>query len=434
LVNEQIQVIEAYFRQNEKNTNDFKIGAEFEYFIVDKSSLKAISYEGEEGVLSTLGELLSKGYEGIYDNNHLIGLKKEQQLITLEPGSQLEISLRPEKEITCLDSEYKKIVMDIMPILESKNQVLLATGYQVQSRIDEITMIPKKRYQYMYEYFKTCGIYPNHMMKQTASTQICIDYENEEDYHQKNRILNTLSPVFYAFFDNSPFFESEIYPKKCIRSQIWDGCDEVRCGIIKQALSDEFNYKSYAQYLLNQSIIFKDDCYTNQTLFKELFDPNHIEELEHALSMVFPDIRCKKFIEIRMMDSLPYPLNIAVIALFKGLFYNEQNLNELYQFVKEINPDDVFIAKSEIVDKGIDVNLGSHRIYEIIKYLYTLANKGLDEEEKKYLLPIRVLISLKITPHQYTLQQLHLGKFNALEWCMIQKPLFWEEFKWMQAV
>lgn len=431
---EQIEVIEAYFRESEKNKIDFMMGAEFEYFVVDKESLKVISYEGEFGVLSTLENLLHKGYDGIYDFNHLVGLKKSQSTITLEPGCQLEISLKPEKEIVSLESEYKKICLDIIPILESKNQTLMATGYQVESRLDEVNLIPKRRYDHMYEYFKSCGTYAHHMMKQTASTQICIDYKNEADYQKKYRILNTLSPVFYAFFDNAPFFESERYPKQCIRSQIWDDCDDSRCGIIKQAISDDFSYKGYANYLLNQSIIFRDDPHTNQTLYKDILNPSHKDELDQALSMVFPDIRTRKFIEIRMIDSLPYPLNLSVVAFFKGLFYDEHNLYELYQFVKKIEREDVMVAKKKITDYGIDVTIKEYSIYEVIKYLYTLAYKGLNDNEKKYLLPMRNLIQSKLTPHQLTKNQLNLGKLKALEWCMIQKELFGEEYIWMQAV
>ncbi|QVK19088.1 glutamate--cysteine ligase [Mycoplasmatota bacterium] len=430
----QIELIEAYFKQNEKNKRDFMMGAEFEYFVVDKKTLKVISYDGENGVLSTLTNLLHKGYDGIYDEHHLVGLKKGQSTITLEPGSQLEISLKPEKEIAFLESEYKKICMDIIPILETKNQTLIATGYQVHSRLDEVSLIPKRRYHRMYEYFKSCGIYAHHMMKQTASTQICIDYESESDYQKKYRILNTLSPIFYTFFDNAPFFESETFPKQCIRSQIWDNCDENRCGIIKNSISDDFSYKGYANYLLNQSIIIRDDVNTSQSLYRDLLNPNHVDELEQALSMVFPDVRTRKFIEVRMIDSLPYPLNLSVVAFFKGLFYDEANVNELYQFLKKINIEDVLNAKLKIVEYGIDTNLKDYSIYEVMKYLYTLSYKGLNNKEKKYLLPLMNLIQLKQTPQQLTKTQLNLGKSKALEWCMIQEGLFREVCIWMQAV
>ncbi len=431
---EQVQVIREYLKSNEKNQDSYKVGVEFEYFIVDKNTLKAIPFEGKEGVQSTLMDLLDEGYKGIYDDCTLVGLIKGESTVTLEPGSQIEISVRAKNGLICLENEYKKICHDIISVIEPKNQVLLATGYQVQSRIDEINIIPKKRYHFMYDYFQHCGVYAHHMMKQTASLQVCIDYENENDYHKKYRILNTLSPVFYVFFDNSPFFEGERYHKHSVRSKIWDNCDNTRCGIIKEALTDDFNYTSYAKYILNQSIIFKGEEFTNQSLFKDLFTKYKIEDLEHAFSMVFPDVRTRKFIEIRMIDSLPYPLNFSVVAFLKGMLYNEQNVDDLYQFVLGIHQDEVIKVKRKICDYGIDVSLKGYSIYEIVKYLIALAYKGLKEEERKYLMPIMKLIQLKQTPKEITKERLSLGKRKALEWCILQKPLFWEDSKWIQAV
>ncbi len=434
LENTQQETIINYFKRNEKKIKDFKIGAEFEYFVVDKKTLNAIAYEGNNGVLTTLLELLSKGYEGIYEGNHLLGLKKGESTITLEPGCQLEISVKPEADLNALEKEYKSICTDVLMALDKKNQVLMATGYQVQTPINEIVLLPKRRYQYMYDYFKKCGQYAHNMMKQTASTQVSIDYENELDYHKKNRILNSLSPIFYAFFDNAPFFESELYQKHGIRLQIWDACDNNRCGIIKEALTDSFDYSTYANYLLNKEIVFKDDVYLRNTLFKDLYNPSKLSDLEHALSMVFPDIRTKQYLEIRMMDSMPYPLNLAVVALIKGLFYDESNLNELYQLVLKFKQEDILKLKNTIVIKGIETRINEYSIYEMMKYLLTLSYKGLGETEKRFLTPLSNLIQLRMTPQQLTKNQMNLGKEKALEWCMLQQSLFGEDFKWMQAI
>lgn len=63
------------------------------------------------------------------------------------------------------------------------------------------------------------------------------------------------------------------------------------------------------------------------------------EMIFHALSIVFPDVRVKKYIEIRMPDAVSYPYNISFPALIKGLFYNEENLNKLREDFKNMTYD-----------------------------------------------------------------------------------------------
>ncbi len=413
-----------YFKRNEKNRKNFKIGAEFEYFIVDKKTLKSVGYSGENGVLSSLREILSLGYEGIYEKGNLLGLVNDNSTITLEPGSQIEISIKPYKDLNRLEKEYKKICHDILTVLEKKGQVILSTGYRVKDTLNEINLIPKQRYHYMYEYFKSCGKYAHNMMKMTASTQVSIDYENEADYIKKYRILNVLSPVFYAFFDNAPFFEGNIYDKYCIRSQIWDNCDEKRCGVITDAITDHFSYASYAQFIINQALIFNGDKYLDHTLFKDMFSPNLID---HALSMVFPDIRTRKYIEIRMVDSLPYPLNFSVIALIKGLFYNDTNLDEIYQFVQKFNIKDVLKTKNDIVEKSINANLSDLTVYDIVNYIYSLAVKGLPQEELPYLAPLKNLLDIKMTLKDLIMKSLNEDLNKALADCIFDKRLLEEK-------
>lgn len=408
----QIENIISYLKQQEKNQDGFKIGAEFEYFVVDENTLESISYYGEKGIENSLKLLLLKNYQGIYEDEHLIGLKIRNSTITLEPGSQIEISVEPYDDISKLEEEYKFICQDLIEVFGKKGQILIACGYRIKDKIADIKIIPKKRYSYMYEYFKIRGKYAHNMMKQTASTQVTIDYQNEEDFSHKLRILNTLTPVFYAFFDNAPYFEGNIYPNYSLRSNIWDNCDDDRCGIIKDTISNHFTYADYAKYILRQAIIFNNDGYTSDTLFTALYT-NQISELEHALSMVFPDVRIRKYIEIRMFDSLPYPLNFAVIALIKGLFYDETNLRELYHFCTSFTLTDVLKAKKDIKILGIKAKLKNLTVKEIMIYLLELAYKGLEAKELTYLLPLKRLIDSGKTPKEMTL--------NDINWCKIRK-------------
>lgn len=436
-IKKQIEEIAKYFKNNEKKEENLNIGAEFEHFVVDKNSLKAISYYGKDGIEETLQELLQKGWQGKYEGNYLLGLSRDGTTITLEPGSQIELSIKPHKNIENIESEYIRFINEIDSILSKKNQTLITTGYQPESKIDDIKIIPKNRYKYMYEYFKSKGRYAHNMMKGTASVQVSVDYKSEVDYAKKYKISSALSPVIYAIFDNSPFFEGKLSSKNCLRTNIWSNCDNDRCGIVYSAFDDSFGYDQYAEYILNVPPIFIDDgkniIFTNKKLFSEIFNPNDysLDELEHVLTMVFPDVRTKKYIEIRMMDAVPYPFNFAAVALWKGILYNNDNLDKVYKYVKILNVEDINKAKKDIIEKGLNARIKDKTIYEIAIWIIELSKEGLNEKERDYLLPLEKIIESKNTFSQITKNRIDLGKKEALKWCFINNKLKRGDELWM---
>lgn len=421
----QIEIFVDYFKRQEKKREDFKIGIELEHFVIDQDTLETISYYGKGGVGETLKELEEKGWTGIYEGENILGLYKGNKIISLEPGSQIELSIGPEKNIKDLEKEYFSFLRDLIPILEKKNQTLITLGYHPVSKIEDIKIIPKQRYDYMFEYFKTRGSHAHNMMKGTASLQITVDYESEEDYIKKFKIANGLSPVLYALYDNGYYFEGGIWQKHSLRSFIWANCDDDRCGMARGSFIEGFGYGKYAEYILNTPPIFVFDgekTYpTGNKLVREIFDPDKysIEMLEHVLTMVFPDVRTKKYIEIRMMDSVPYPLNFSAVALIKGLFYNESNLEKLYKFVEDISEEEIVKAKKDLFEKGLKAKYKGKTLLEIGNYLLELATHALSEEERKYLKPLEELIRNGKNPYEITKEKAGFGKKESLKWCLL---------------
>lgn len=421
----QINEIVEYFRSHEKAEEDFKIGIEFEHFVIDKDTLKTVSYYGKGGVEETLKDLEAQGWEGSYEGDYLLGLSNKDKVITLEPGSQLEFSVKPQENIWDIEKEYMEFLEEIIPILDRKNQGLIAIGYHPETRINEIKILPKQRYSYMFEYFKDKGIHAHNMMKGTASLQVAIDFKSEEDYIKKFRIANALSPVLYAMFDNGFYFEGKRWGKHNLRAYIWENCDKDRSGVVNEAFDDDFGYKKYAEYILNGPPIFIDDgekmYSTGDKLVKEIFDPENytIEELEHILTMFFPDVRTKKYIEIRMIDAIPYPLNLAAVALIKGILYDEENLNKIYEYIEDINAVDIEKIKTSIFNKGINGEFKDRSIYEICRMIVEMAKTSLSLDEKKYILPLEKMVNDIKNPYEIIKEREHLGKKEAINWCIL---------------
>ncbi len=273
--------------------------------------------------------------------------------------------------ITEIETEYLQFLGDVIPILEDQKQILVCMGYHPQSKIADIAFIPNSRCKYMSDYFRSRGRFAINMMKGTASMQVAVEYTSESDYAKKFRVANGFSSVISAMFDNSPFFEGELWEKSALRVFIWKNCDSDRCGIVKGALGDNFGYSDYAKYVLNVPPIFvvdgKSTRYTGETPFRDLFDRVNdlTQEIEHMLAMVYPDVRTKQFLEIRMADSVPYPLNLAGAALWKGLLYNKWSLESADALLDGLKAEDVQRSKDNVIDAGLKASLGSRSLHDL---------------------------------------------------------------------
>jgi glutamate--cysteine ligase len=107
--------------------------------------------------------------------------------------------------------------------------------------------------------------------------------------------------------------------------------------------------------------------------------------------MVFPDVRVKKFIEIRMADALPYPYNMAVPALIKGIFYNQVNLNKYYELSKSFSDEDIKTLNSRLT-KAIAFTYKTIDMTASILALLEEAMAVLETSEAAYLMPMKALI------------------------------------------
>jgi len=374
---EQKRLIAEYFINSQKTRDDFLYGAELEYFIVDNKSNRAISYYQKNGIKDLLTTLIEFGFKPILENSDLVGAVGPDLTITLEPGAQFEISLDPDKTLNSLEKKYLNFLQIIEPILKQRNQQFYSAGYQPVTKIEDIPFIPKKRYRYMAEFLSSKGSMALNMMKGTASIHVAVDYCSENDFAAKMLLASKLTPVFSAVYDNSAFFEGKKYENHCLRTEIWNNCDNSRCGIIPQVFLPDFGYEKYAEYLLELIPIYisdQEDLIIYDKPFKAIFDPqgDADKQLNHIFSICFPDVRARKYIELRMTDSLPYPLNFAFIELVYEIFYNKSIFESTADLLNEINYYDIISAKNSIVKSGVEAKLGSKKIITIFREIVNM--------------------------------------------------------------
>ena len=378
-----------YFKNGIKQKEDKTLGVELEHFIVKENMESVDSYE-EHGLRYLLEKLSPFFDEKVDKDGNLIGLSKNKSNISLEPASQLEISIGPFIKISDILEEYNYFLLKITPILKELNYKLVYSGYQPKSKVDNLNLIPKKRYEYMLDYFSSVGNHGKNMMKGSASTQVSVDYFSEEDFKNKFRLANIFSPLISLMTDNTFIFEGEEYKKNCIRVEIWNDVDKDRSMVVKDALNKDFGFEDYAKYILDAPAILIEDeqgnsIYTKDKKIKDIYKNKEItkKDIEHLISMFFPDVRLKNYVEIRMADCMPMYYALSYAAIIKGIFYNEEAIKYFLDKFSFVKNEDVIKAKKEIIQNGYNAKVYGYYASDIIMEMIEVAKEKLHEEEKE---------------------------------------------------
>ena len=180
-----------YFNDGIKKDTNLRIGVEHEKFLFNRKDLKRINYEKIKKVFELLK---NNGWELQYEKDKIIGLKKENQKITTEPGFQYELSGAPFKNIHLVCSENSSHFNELKDVFSSTSITTSSIAYDPFNKLIEIPKSPKERYKIMTSEMPKGGKLSLDMMYKTAGIQINYDYTSEEDFEKKFKIGNYLSP------------------------------------------------------------------------------------------------------------------------------------------------------------------------------------------------------------------------------------------------
>ncbi|MCR5301346.1 MAG: hypothetical protein K6E49_02775 [Lachnospiraceae bacterium] len=382
-------------------TDKKRLGVELEHFIVDKITGKAIPYAGKNGIRSVLTKLMEQYPDAvIIPEDDFLGFEVPDFTVTLEPAAQFEISIRPVTSVRAAEEIYLDFLPRINPILSGMGYEMITAGCQPVSRMEELTLIPKKRYAIMNNHFKSTGTGGIEMMRGTSSTQVSIDYSSEEDFSRKIRAAYYYGPILKLLTDNSRSFQGRMLDMNLKRTDIWRRTDPVRCGILPGIFSDNYGFADYADFIGHVPPVFlkhgTDLELTGRSTVEEIFADREMDEelLKHVLSMVFPDVRLKQYLEIRFADSVPLPFVNAYSALIKGLFYSESGLEFAGEEIRRgrLKEEDILISEDDIMRRGWNAAVYNTGCTEQAKRVLETACEGLDSEEKNYLDPFEDVI------------------------------------------
>ena len=387
-----------------------KTGIEYERLPVFEVTSKAADYGSEFGICNFLRAFArEENWDYITDDYNIIGLKQGHDTITLEPGCQIELSVKPEYSISALEKKINSLNLKMSPILKKSGIALLNYGVSPLSTHKSINLIPKKRYKLMAKYL--WGILSDVMMRETAGIQACFDFESEEDAIRKFRIANKLVPFMTAIFANSPIRGGVETGYKSFRALSWLNTDNDRCGFVGR-IDDNFTFEDYIDYVLQTPMIFinrngQPVDINGKITFEEFMEKGfegfeaEIEDFELQANLYFPEVRLRNFVEIRNHDCVNNGFQYAMLAIYKGILYNQTAIKETEELFKEFTYREFAELRYNVPKNALSAKIKDHTAADIAKEILYIAEKSLIENntgEEKYLDELKELTMYGVTP------------------------------------
>ena len=383
MINSKSQIIE-YFKSGIKDTKYFKIGIEHEKFLFNNN--KRINYLK---IKEMFAALLEFGWNPIYEKDNIIALNKGGKNITLEPGNQIELSGEKLNHIHEACAESQDYLFELKQVTKKLNISIVSAGFDPISKLNEIPNNPKQRYKLMTKDMPLGGESSLDMMYRTCGTQLNIDYNSEDDFTKKFKIVNSIVPISIALFANSSIIEKKKSNYLSYRSKVWQNTSR---GGLPKIFFEELNFEKYADFIMNFPILFiqERDNYIsgNKYTFKDFMNgkisevnnriPNE-NDLSIHLSTIFTENRLKKYIELRSMDTCGWDCLCSGPAFYIGMLYG--NIDEVYEVISKWEKDKIINAYLEAPQKGFNTQLMGKDLLYWSSILLKLSRKGLENRD-----------------------------------------------------
>jgi glutamate--cysteine ligase len=411
----------SVFAGGEKPRDEWRIGTEHEKFVYRTADHRAPSYAEPGGIRDLLNGLTEFGWEPVVESGNVIALMGQDGTISLEPAGQFELSGAPLENLHQSCAESGRHLQQCKAVGEKLGLGFLGLGMWPDKTRAELPVMPKGRYAIMLNYMPKVGSLGLDMMLRTCTIQVNLDYSSEADMVKKFRVGLALQPVATALFANSPFTEGKPNGFKSFRSHIWEDTDPDRTGMLPFVFEDGFGYERYCDYALDVPMyfVYRDGKYIDVAgeSFRAFIDgklpqlpgekPTVTDWIDH-LSTAFPEVRLKSFLEMRGADGGRWGRICALPALWVGLLYEDQALDEAWELVKHWSIDEREKLRHEVPRLALDaITPDGHTMREFASRVLDIAAGGLTrraqlnsagDNEGGFLDPLRDVVAAGMTP------------------------------------
>jgi glutamate--cysteine ligase len=419
----------AWFEAGCKRDGPLRIGAEHEKIMFYRAGHAAVPYEGGRGIGAVLEGINARlGWERIEDDGRLIGLYAEKgAAISLEPGGQFELSGAPLETAHETAEELKTHIAACKTVAEPLGVSALSLGMSPKWTLRETPTMPKSRYGIMKRYMPKVGTRGLDMMFRTATVQTNFDFRDEKDMVTKLRVALALQPAITALFANSPFTDGKLNGFLSARSEIWRHTDPHRTGMLPFAFEPGMGFERYADYALDVPLYLlkRGSTYIDVAggSFRDLMSgrlaaaPGEratIADWANHLSSIFPEVRLKRYLEMRGADVGPPERVVAMAALTSGLFYDPDALASASALVEDWTEAERQTLRDDVPRLGFAATIRGRRLVEVVVDMLAIARGGLrrrarfdarGRDETVWLAPLEAIASSGRTPAEVWIER-----------------------------
>jgi glutamate--cysteine ligase len=421
----------AYLASGCKPEANWMLGTEHEKFGYTLNDLRPLPYSGNSGINAILTGLADEfDWRPVMENGLTIALLDDTGAsITLEPGGQLELSgaLLDNIHQTC--TEVNTHLNQVRAVSEPLGAAFLGMGFQPKWRLEDMEWMPKARYRIMREYMNKVGTLGQDMMARTCTVQVNLDFGSETDMVKKFRTSLALQPVATALFANSPFTGGKPNGYLSYRSHVWEDTDPDRTGMLPFVFDGDMGFEKYTDYMLDVPMyfVYRDGEYINATgqSFRDFLDgklpalPGEqptLKDWEDHLTTAFPEVRLKRFLEMRGADGGPWARLCALPAIWAGLLYHQPSLDAAWDIARDWSMEERIKLREEVPRLGLQATIRGRTVRDIAFEVIELASAGLaargrlnaaGDNETGFLAPLQEVVEKGETPAERKLKLYH---------------------------
>jgi glutamate--cysteine ligase len=413
----------------EKPASQWRIGTEHEKFGFQLDDLRPPTFDGERGIEALLTGLQRFGWAPVQENGRTIALLRDNASVTLEPAGQLELSGAALEDIhqTCVETGTH--LGEVAEVAGELQLGFLGMGFQPKWKREEMPWMPKGRYQIMRSYMPKVGQLGLDMMTRTCTVQVNLDYATEADMVKKFRVSLALQPVATALFADSPFTEGKPNGYLSYRSHIWTDTDAGRTGMLDFVFEDGFGYERYVDYLLDVPMYFsyRDGVYHDASgqSFRDFMRgklpvlPGQLPTLRDwsdHMTTAFPEVRLKKYLEMRGADAGPWARLCALPAFWVGLLYDDEALDAAWDLVKDFSMAERHALRDGVPRQAMGLPFRGGTVRDLALRAVEIADGGLrrrarlnadGQDERPFLDVLREIVASGKTPAERKLELFH---------------------------
>lgn len=390
LLEERAQLVE-YFRTGEKDPSNRRLGTEHEKFVFKKTDRRLLTYEEPGGFGDLFAQLEREhGWEASWDEGHIVALVKDGGALTLEPGGQFELSGKITNTVFETRDELDAHIQEIKAIAGERLS-FVPWGMNPFDKLEDAPWMPKSRYGIMKRYLPTRGDLAHWMMKMTCTVQGNYDYVSEADAVEIIRTSLMISPTVSALFANSPLRFGAPNDFHSFRCHIWTRTDPDRTGFPDFMFGDDWGYGDYADYVLDIPMFFirRGDNYIDcaglkfKDFMRQGFEGHKatMGDFELHLSTIFPEVRMKRYIEVRGADAGSREMILALPALWKGILYSDTATRVAARAIvsdTSPNPEQLRGCFASVHAEGLHAQTPCGPFHDLATELVKLSRRGLD--------------------------------------------------------